>query len=164
MRLQFLRSHRPTRALEIGSLFGYSAILIAGALPTRGRLTCIEANGYLARFVELNVAEAGLARRVRVFEGGARRVIPRLRTRFDFVLIDATKEQYLDLPPAGRAQARARRRGGCGQHKDLLAGAARLPRPGADVRPLREPGVRLRRGRNGGQPPPLTVTARAAGP
>ncbi len=92
---RLIARHRPSRALEIGSLFGYSAILIAGSLPTRGRLTCIEANGQLARYVEWNVAEAGLARRVRVIEGDARRVIPRLRGRFDFVLIDATKEQYL---------------------------------------------------------------------
>lgn len=93
---RLLARHRPTRAIEIGSLFGYSAILIAGSLPPRGRLTCVEANAYLARFVELNAAEAGLARRVSVVEGDARRVIPRLRSRFDFALIDATKEQYLD--------------------------------------------------------------------
>lgn len=94
--LRLIARHRPTRALEIGSLFGYSAILIAGSLPRRGRLTCVEANAQLARYAEWNVAEAGLARRVSVIEGDARRVIPRLRGRFDFVLIDAAKEQYLD--------------------------------------------------------------------
>lgn len=88
--------HRPARALEIGSLFGYSAILIAGHLPRGGRLTCVEANGYLARLVAGNVGEAGLASRVSVIVGDAREVTPRLRSRFDFVLIDAAKEQYLD--------------------------------------------------------------------
>jgi predicted O-methyltransferase YrrM len=88
--------HQPTRAVEIGSLLGYSAILIAGTLPPRGRLTCVEMNPYLAKFVKTNVAEAGLARKVRVVVGDALRVIPLLPGRFDFVLIDATKEDYLD--------------------------------------------------------------------
>ena len=93
---RLLRRHRPRRALEVGSLFGYSAILIGGHLPPGGRLTCLEANEYLGWSVEANVREAGLARRVRVILGDARRVIPRLAGPFDFVLIDAAKTQYLD--------------------------------------------------------------------
>ena len=88
--------HQPTRAVEIGSLLGYSAILIAGALPPGGRLTCIEANDYLAKFVKSNAESAGLARKVRVVVGDALRVVPLLSGRFDFVLIDARKEDYLD--------------------------------------------------------------------
>jgi predicted O-methyltransferase YrrM len=86
---------RPRRALEIGSLFGYSAILIADALPPGGRLICLEAGEFLADMVRWNVRAAGLDRRVRVLTGDARRLLPRLRERFDFVLIDAAKEQYL---------------------------------------------------------------------
>jgi predicted O-methyltransferase YrrM len=88
--------HRPTRAIEIGSLLGYSAILIAGSLPPKGRLTCVEANDYLARFVRANAAQAGVGRRVKVVVGDALRVIPLLPGRYDFVLIDARKEDYLD--------------------------------------------------------------------
>ena len=88
--------HRPTRAVEIGSLLGYSAILIAGALPPGGRLVCIEASEYLAKFVRSNAEAAGLGKRVRVVVGDALRVIPLLPGRFDFVLIDARKEDYLD--------------------------------------------------------------------
>ncbi len=88
--------HRAQNALEIGSLFGYSAILIAGSLPPRGRLTCIEQNAYLARFVKENAEEAGVGKRVKVVVGEALRVIPLLPRRFDFVLIDAAKEDYLD--------------------------------------------------------------------
>jgi predicted O-methyltransferase YrrM len=93
---RLIERHRPTRALEIGSLLGYSAILIAGTLPPGGRLTCIEANEYLAKFVKANAAEAGLAGRVKVVVGDALRVIPLLSGRFDLVLIDARKEDYLD--------------------------------------------------------------------
>jgi predicted O-methyltransferase YrrM len=93
---RLLERHRPTRALELGSLIGYSAILIAGHLPSRGRLTCVEANEFLAWIVRANVEEAGLARRVRVIASEALRAIPMLPGRFDFVLIDAEKSDYLD--------------------------------------------------------------------
>jgi O-methyltransferase len=75
---RLLDRHRPTRGIELGSLLGYSAILIAGSMPPRGRLTCVEANPFLAWMVRANVAEAGLARRVKVVAGDALRVIPLL--------------------------------------------------------------------------------------
>jgi predicted O-methyltransferase YrrM len=92
---RLVERHRPGRVLEVGSLFGYSAILIADALPPGGRLVCLEAGGFLADMVRWNVKAAGLDARVRVLTGDARRLIPRLPGRFDFVLIDAAKEQYL---------------------------------------------------------------------
>lgn len=78
---RLVERHRPLRAIEIGSFVGYSAILIAGHLPPGGRLTCVEANGYLAQFVVRNVEEAGLGRRVSVVVGDAVRVMPLLRSR-----------------------------------------------------------------------------------
>jgi len=93
---RLLEKHRPLRALELGSLLGYSAVLIASAMPPRGKLTCIEANPFLAALVRANVAEAGLGTRVKVVGGEALRVVPLLPGRFDFVFIDAAKEDYLD--------------------------------------------------------------------
>jgi predicted O-methyltransferase YrrM len=93
---RLLDRHRPTRAIELGSLLGYSAILIAGSMPPRGRLTCIEANPFLAWLVRANAAEAGLGRRVKVIAGDALRMIPLLPGRFDFAFIDAEKSDYLD--------------------------------------------------------------------
>jgi predicted O-methyltransferase YrrM len=93
---RLIERERPKRAVEIGSLIGYSAILIAGHLPPGGRLLAIEASEYLARITEENVARAGLASRVRVLQGDALRVIPFLGHRFDLALIDANKEEYLE--------------------------------------------------------------------
>jgi predicted O-methyltransferase YrrM len=93
---RLLDRHRPTRAIELGSLLGYSAILIAGSMPPRARLTCVEANPFLADLVRANVAEAGLGRRVKVIAGDALRVIPLLPGRFDFAFVDAAKDDYLD--------------------------------------------------------------------
>jgi predicted O-methyltransferase YrrM len=93
---RLLTKHRCRRGIEIGSLFGYSAILVAGNMPRGGRLTCIENNDYLAKFVASNVEKAGLKRAVNVVVGDALRVLPLLTGRVDFVLIDARKEDYLD--------------------------------------------------------------------
>ena len=93
---RLLERHRPTRAIEVGSLLGYSAILIAGSLPPRGRLVCVEANPLLAELVRSNVEIAGLGRRVKVVAGDALRAIPLLPGRFAFALIDAAKADYLD--------------------------------------------------------------------
>jgi len=93
---RLLLKHRPRRGIEVGSLFGYSAILVAGHMPPGGRLTCVEQNPYLARFVEYNIQAAGLGRRVKVVTGDALRVLPLLRGPVDFLLIDAKKEDYLD--------------------------------------------------------------------
>ena len=88
--------HKPRRGIEVGSLFGYSAILVAGDMPRGGRLTCVEQNPFLASVVESNVEAAGLARRVKVVAGDALRVLPLLRGPVDFLLLDARKEDYLD--------------------------------------------------------------------
>jgi predicted O-methyltransferase YrrM len=93
---RLIEKHECEHALEIGSLLGYSAILIASALPPRGRLVCLEANPYLAKFVKSNAETAGVGKRVKVIVGEALRAIPLLPGRFDFVLIDAEKEDYLD--------------------------------------------------------------------
>jgi caffeoyl-CoA O-methyltransferase len=93
---RLLRRHQPRRGIEVGSLFGYSAILVAADLPRGGHLTCVEQNPYLAKFVVSNVEAAGLGRRVKVVVGDALRVLPLLRGPVDFLLIDASKEDYLD--------------------------------------------------------------------
>ena len=93
---RLLLKHQPRRGIEVGSLFGYSAILVAGHLPRGGQLTCVEQNPYLAKFVEYNAQAAGLGSRVKVVVGDALRVLPLLRGPVDFLLLDAKKEDYLD--------------------------------------------------------------------
>src|SRR5262245_66323045 len=81
---RLIERHRPRRAIELGSLLGYSAIVIAGSLPPRGRIVCVEANPFLAQLVAWNVEEAGLAWRVRGVTGATVRAMPILRRRLAF--------------------------------------------------------------------------------
>src|SRR5256712_11980764 len=83
---RLIERHRPTRAIEIGSLLGHSAILIAGAVPPRGRLICVESDPHLAEFVKSNADVAGLGRRVKVVARDPLRGLPLLSGRFASVL------------------------------------------------------------------------------
>ncbi len=85
------------RALEIGSLFGYSAIWLARALPEDGKLLALEKHPLHAQLTRENVARAGLSRKVDVREGNALELLAALDPRepFDFVFIDADKPGYV---------------------------------------------------------------------
>lgn len=85
------------RALEIGTLGGYSAICIARGLPADGHLTTLELNPDFARAARDHVALAGLAGKVAVRTGDAGESLDRLaeeRARFGFFFIDADKFNY----------------------------------------------------------------------
>jgi predicted O-methyltransferase YrrM len=91
-----IERHGSQRGVELGSLLGYSAILIASAMPPKGRLLCIEVNSFLTWMAQANANEAGLGRKVKVVTGDALRAIPMLPGRFDFAFIDAEKADYLE--------------------------------------------------------------------
>jgi predicted O-methyltransferase YrrM len=84
------------RVLEVGTLIGYSAILMAKNLPEDGRVVTVEINPESARVAKENVSEAGLADRIEVHIGDALTLIPGLDGVFDMVFLDATKSEYLD--------------------------------------------------------------------
>src|SRR5262250_2283840 len=60
---RLLTRHGPTRGIEVGSLVGYSAILIASGMPRGGKLTCVENNPYLAKFALIIADNTGIYRR-----------------------------------------------------------------------------------------------------
>jgi len=83
------------RALEIGSSNGYSAIWIGSGLEqTGGHLWTIEIDPARAKECRENLKEAGLDKVVTSIEGDAFEVIPKLEGPFDFVFLDAWKEDY----------------------------------------------------------------------
>jgi predicted O-methyltransferase YrrM len=86
------------RILEIGTLGGYSAIWLARALPTHGRLVSLEIDPKHAEVARTNVTRAGLASLVEVRLGPASESLAQLASEhvppFDFVFIDADKPGY----------------------------------------------------------------------
>ena len=90
-----VREHKPRLILEVGALYGYSAILIAQNSPTGAEITTVEKDPRHARITQENVARAGLDDRIKVVQGDAATILPRLPGPFDLVFLDAEKTQYL---------------------------------------------------------------------
>jgi predicted O-methyltransferase YrrM len=92
------------RALEIGTLGGYSAIWIGRALGPGGRLITVEIDPHHAEVARKNVGSAGLGDVVEVRVGAALNVLERMRDEridpFDVIFIDADKRnnpRYLKM-------------------------------------------------------------------
>lgn len=87
------------RIVEVGTLGGYSTIWLARALPEDGELVSLELEPHNATVARENIAVAGLADRVKVIDGPALDALKTLTGPFDFVFIDADKQNnaaYLD--------------------------------------------------------------------
>lgn len=84
------------RAVEVGTLGGYSGAWIARALPQDGRLVTIEVDPQHAGLARESFQRAGVADKVEVRVGDASEVLPGLSGEgpFDFVFIDADKGGY----------------------------------------------------------------------
>ena len=80
------------RALEVGTLGGYSAIWLARALGPDGHLDTLERDPHHAAVARANLAQAGLADRVTVHEGVALDRLATLIPPYDLVFLDADKE------------------------------------------------------------------------
>jgi len=86
------------RALEIGTFTGYSALSMAAGLPDDGRLVTCEVDAEHARIARSFFDRSPHGRKISLQEGPALdtlRALPADAT-FDFVFIDADKENYLN--------------------------------------------------------------------
>ncbi|HKJ68965.1 MAG TPA: class I SAM-dependent methyltransferase [bacterium] len=120
-----------TRALEIGTSTGHSAIWIAWALSkTGGKLITIEINR--SRYEEAleNFEEAGVAEYIDARLANAHELVPTLEGPFDFVFSDADKSWYpeyfkavapkLDVGGCFTAHNMSMRASGIQEFKDLV--------------------------------------------
>ena len=82
--------------LEVGTLIGYSAILMAEHLQQDGRIASIEINPESAKLAEENIRRAGLADKIELHIGDALTLIPGIDDMFDMVFLDAAKREYLE--------------------------------------------------------------------
>ena len=91
-----IKRYQPTKILEIGTLHGYSAILMADLQFDDGKLITIEIDKNLADIARKNIAKVGLSHKIEVISGNALEVIPTLTGyKFDLIFLDAAKSEYL---------------------------------------------------------------------
>lgn len=89
-----LKAAGAKRVLEVGTLFGYSGVWIARALPADGHLDTLELNEMHATAAAEWFAKAGLSDRVTVHQGPALTTLESLTGPYDAAFIDADKENY----------------------------------------------------------------------
>jgi caffeoyl-CoA O-methyltransferase len=97
--LQFLvRAIAAKRAVEIGTLGGYSGIWIARGLVPGGKLITLEKEPYHAEVAREHFVAAAVDDRVEVRVGDAHKLLREMQGEgpFDFVFIDAEKPGYED--------------------------------------------------------------------
>jgi predicted O-methyltransferase YrrM len=106
-----IKEHKPKRALEIGTLHGYSAILMANIIlngkdgnvnfddseydSRKTILVSVEKDQKLANIAKKNIQNSKLSEKIQVINGDALEVIPKLKSKFDLIFLDATKSEYL---------------------------------------------------------------------
>jgi caffeoyl-CoA O-methyltransferase len=86
------------RVLEIGTFTGYSALCMAEALPKTGRLITCEINPERADIAQSFFDRSPHGRKIRLHLGAALETLADLpaSATFDFVFLDADKENYVN--------------------------------------------------------------------
>lgn len=83
------------RCLEIGTYTGYSALAVALALPEDGRIVCCDISAEYTAIARPFWARAGVAHKIDLRLAPALETLGKLQGPFDFVFIDADKENYI---------------------------------------------------------------------
>src|SRR2546430_13231650 len=82
------------RWLEIGTFTGYSALAVALALPADGRVLCCDINAEWTALARRFWRKAGVEHKIELRLAPALETLAQLEGPFDFVFIDADKENY----------------------------------------------------------------------
>ncbi|HEV3007771.1 MAG TPA: class I SAM-dependent methyltransferase [Burkholderiales bacterium] len=84
------------RCLEIGTYTGYSALAVALALPKDGTIVCCDVSEEWTAVGKPFWKKAGVEKKIDLRIGPALETLKKLKGPFDFVFIDADKENYLN--------------------------------------------------------------------
>lgn len=94
---QLIQLHKPKRVLEIGTAIAYSSIRIARNLRKKGILHTIEVSKDNIERARENIEKSGLTDKIKLIEGDALAVLPKMNKKFDFIFLDSDKEDYSKL-------------------------------------------------------------------
>jgi caffeoyl-CoA O-methyltransferase len=91
---QLVFALRARRVLELGTYSGYSSLSMAAALPEGGHIDTCEVDEAHAEVAQRYIDRSPYADRITIHLGPALETIERLGGEWDFVFIDADKENY----------------------------------------------------------------------
>lgn len=93
----FIQSKKPKRILEIGTAIGYSSILAAKVLRKKSVLHTIEKSKDNIKLAKEYIKRAQLDDKIKIIEGDALKLMPELKKKYDFIFLDADKQDYEKL-------------------------------------------------------------------
>ncbi len=94
---QLILAKRPKRVLEIGTAIAYSSIRIARVLGEKSLLDTIEKGKINIKLAEEFILKAGMGGKINILKGDALDLMPNLENEYDFIFLDADKEDYEKL-------------------------------------------------------------------
>ena len=94
-----IKIKKPKEILEVGTAIGYSAIVMAEAMGSYGKITTIEKRKDMINLAQSNFTECDLIERINVIHGDANDVLSKLQGNFDLIFLDAAKSKYMDFLP-----------------------------------------------------------------
>jgi caffeoyl-CoA O-methyltransferase len=83
-----------SRVLEVGTFTGYSALMMASALPPNGELITLEVDPLAEAVARRYFAESEHGGKIRLLMGPALESLSTLAGPFDFAFVDADKQNY----------------------------------------------------------------------
>jgi len=89
-----VRSLRAKRCIEVGTFTGYSALAVALALPTNGRIVCCDVSEEWTAIARRYWKRAGVDGKIALHIAPALETLSKLKGSFDFAFIDADKPNY----------------------------------------------------------------------
>jgi caffeoyl-CoA O-methyltransferase len=92
-----IRMINPKRVLEIGTAIAYSSIRIAGNLKKKGIVHTIEKSKDNIRLAKGFIKKSGSEGKIKIMEGNASEIMPELEKKYDFIFLDADKNEYSSL-------------------------------------------------------------------
>jgi predicted O-methyltransferase YrrM len=92
---EIVKKTKPKRILEVGALYGYSAILMAKNSPPGVEIVSVEKDPEHVRIATKNIKRANMEEKITLVEGDGRTELQKLSGGFDLVFLDAEKTQYL---------------------------------------------------------------------
>ena len=89
--------NKPDRVLEIGTAIAYTTIRIAKCLSKKAVIHSIEKSDDNIKIALENIEKSGLSKKIKLIQGDALNIMPQLGKKYDFIFLDADKEDYKRL-------------------------------------------------------------------
>lgn len=90
-------AHKPDRVLEIGTAIAYTTIRIARCLDKNSRIHSIEKSTDNIKIALENIEKSGVSKKIKLLQGEALSIMPQMKKKYDFIFLDADKEDYKKL-------------------------------------------------------------------